>query len=77
MGALTKKERESLEDVFLSIQSHSDKYNRLKELSSLIMIKNTHINPLTLLKRARNRVKETKLLTFLLKLSKKKKSLSK
>jgi len=77
MSALTKNERDGLEDVFLSIHSHTNKYNKLKELSSLIMIKNKPINPLTLLKRAKNGLKETKLLIFLVKLSKKKKSLSK
>ena len=77
MSALTKNERDGLEDVFLSIHSHTDKYKKLKELLPVIMIKNNYINPKTLLKRARSGLKETKLLIFLLKLSKKKKYLSK
>ena len=30
MSALTKKERDGLEDVFLSIHSHTDKYQKIK-----------------------------------------------
>ena len=77
MSALTKNERDGLEDVFLSIHSHSDKYRKLKEISVLMMIKNKSINPLKLLKMAKNGLKETKLLYFFINLTKKKKKLSK
>lgn len=77
MSALSKKERDGLEDVFLSIHSHDDKYQKIKELSSLIMKSNTPINFSNLLKQARYGLKETKLSHFLAYLSKKKKNLSK
>lgn len=77
MSALTKNERDGLEDVFLSIHSQADKYKKIKELSSLIMIKNKKINPINLLRMAKNGLKETKILNFLTKLTKKKKNLSK
>mgnify|MGYP006899554623 CR=1 FL=1 len=77
MSALTKNERDGLDDVFLSIHSHTNRYNKIKEISALIMIRNNSINPLTLLKRAKKGLKETKLLHFIAKLSKKKKNLSK
>ena len=53
MSALTKKERDGLEDVFLSIHSHSDKYQKIKEISSLIMDKNHTVNFPKLLKQAK------------------------
>lgn len=77
MSSLSKNERDGLEDVFLSIHSHTNRYIRIKEISVLIMIKNRSINPRKLFKRAKNGLKETKLLHLLLKLSKKKKKLSK
>ncbi len=77
MSALTNKEREALEDVFLSIHSQSDKYKKIKELSSLIMNHNTTVNFSKLLKRAKYGLKETKISHFLAYLSKKKKNLSK
>ena len=77
MSALTKKERDGLEDVFLSIHSHGDKYRKIKEISSLIMNHDSSINFSNLLKRAKYRLKETKVSHFLVNLSKKKKNLSK
>ena len=77
MSALTKKERDGLEDVFLSIHSHSDKYQKIKEISSLIMNHDSSINFLKLLKRAKYGLKETKISHYLVNLSKKKKNLSK
>ena len=77
MSALTKKERDGLEDVFLSIHSHGDKYQKIKEISSLIMNHDSTINFSNLLKRAKYGLKETKISHFLVKLSKKKKNLSK
>ena len=77
MSALTKKERDGLEDVFLSIHSNGDKYQKIKEISSLIMTHNSAINFADLLKRAKYGLKETKLSHYLAYLSKKKKNLSK
>ncbi len=77
MSALTKKERDGLEDVFLSIHSHNEKYQKIKEISSLIINNNTTINFSNLLKRAKYGLKETKLSHYLAYMSKKKKNLSK
>jgi hypothetical protein len=76
MGVLTKNERDGLEDVFLSIQS-VNKYEKLKDLSTLIISKPQALNFRKLLKQAKVRVKVTKLSHFLLKFAKKKKNLSK
>ena len=77
MSALTKNERDGLEDVFLSIHTTSDKYQKIKKISSLIMAHETSFNLLKLLKQAKHGVKETKLSQLLLNFSKKKKNLSK
>jgi len=77
MGALTKKERDGLEDVFLSIHSNTDKYNKIKEISSLIISHSSNINFEKLLKQAKYGLNETKLSQFLLIFTKKKKKLSK
>jgi len=77
MGVLTKNERDGLEDVFLSIHSSTDKYSKIKYLSTLIMKHETTLNFTKLLKQAKYGLKETKLSQFLLKYSKKKKNLSK
>jgi hypothetical protein len=77
MGVLTKNERDGLEDVFLSIHSSTNKYKKLKDLSTLIMAHETAQNFKKLLKQAKYGLKETKLSQFLLKYSKKKKNLSK
>ena len=76
MGALTKKERDGLDDVFLSIQS-TKKYEKIKNLSTLIISKSFTINFKKLLKQANYGLKETKLSHFLLNFGKKKKNLSK
>jgi hypothetical protein len=76
MGALTKKERDGLEDVFLSIHS-TDKYEKFKDLSTFITSNYTAQNLKKLLKHARYGLKETKISQFLLKFTKKKKNLSK
>ena len=44
MSALTTDERLGLDEVFLSIHSHEDKYIKIKELSSLIMSHRKNIN---------------------------------
>lgn len=77
MSALTNKERDGLEDVFLSIHSHSDKYQKIKEISSLIMSKNHTVDYSNLLKQAKIGLKKTKISHFIVYLSKKKKNLSK
>jgi len=76
MGVLTKKERDGLEDVFLSIHSVS-KYEKLKDLSYLIISKPATLNFKKLVKQAKIGLKETKISHFLLKFAKKKKNLSK
>jgi hypothetical protein len=77
MSTLTKNEREGLDDVFLSIHSDKNRYEKLKQLSSLIMSHETSINCLKLVKQAKIGLKEAKLSHYLLNLSKKKKNLSK
>jgi len=77
MGALTKNERDGLEDVFLSIHSSHEKYKKIKEISTLIMSHSTTIDLKKLLKVVKYGLKETKISHFLLKYSKKKKNLSK
>ena len=73
MSALTKNERDGLEDVFLSIHSHTDKYQKIKEISTLIMNHQTTFDFKSLLKRARYGLKSS----FIVKYAKKKKNLSK
>jgi len=77
MGVLTKNERDGLEDVFLSLHTSTKKYKKLKDLSSLIMYKNSTLNFKKLLKQAKYGLKETKISNILLKYTKKKKNLSK
>jgi len=77
MSALTKDERDGLEEVFLSIQSHRDKYKKIKDISSLIVSHTSSLDYAKLLKQAKYRLNKTKLSHFLLNLSKKKKNLSK
>jgi hypothetical protein len=77
MSALTQNERDELEDIFLSIHMSSDKYQKNKELLTLLMPHKSTLNLIKPLKQARAGLKETKLSHFLLKFSKKKKNLSK
>lgn len=77
MSALTKNEREGLEDVFLSIQTNKNRYAKLKHISSLIMTHDVSLNAVELLRRAKIGIKETKLSHYLLNLTQKKKNLSK
>ncbi len=77
MGVLTKKERDGLEDVFLSIHSNSDKYDKIKELSLFIIHNNPPIYFAKLLKQAKYGLKEAKISNFIANLTKKKKNLSK
>jgi|FLOH01.1.fsa_nt_gi hypothetical protein len=77
MSALTKKERDGLDDVFLSIHSNNNKYQKMKELSSLIMSRNLDFSMHTLLTRAKIRLERSKFSHFFTYLTKKKKNLSK
>ena len=77
MSALTKKERDGLDDVFMSIHSNGDKYRKLKDISSLIMTKEYKFSMHSLLKQAKHGLKETNFSHFLAYIAKKKKFLSK
>ncbi len=77
MSALTKKERDGLEDVFLAIHGNHDKYRNLKELSSLIMTKKTDFFAGALLKRAKLGLYDSKISHYFTFFNKKKKYLSK
>ena len=77
MSTLTKNEREGLEDVFLSIHTHQDKYQKIKDISSLIMSKSSSVSLPKLVKEAKVGLNETKFSHLLAFISKKKKNLSK
>jgi len=77
MSTLTTNERDGLEDVFLSIHSHNEKYQKLKHLSSLLLLSKSEFKVSKLLTQAKDGLKETKFSLFLTKLGKKKKNLSK
>jgi hypothetical protein len=77
MGALTKKERDGLDDVFLSIHTREEKYQKIKEISTLIITHYSSQNFSKLLKQAKYGLKETKISKFLKQYYKKKKNLSK
>jgi len=77
MSALTKKERDGLEDVFLSLHLDARKYQKFKELSTFIMHNNPPLFFVKILKWAKYGLKEAKISYFSSKFSKKKKNLSK
>jgi len=77
MSALTKNERDGLDEVFLSIHSERSKYQKIKEISALIMRHETTIDFVNLLKRAKSGLKETKISHYFANFAKKKKNLSK
>jgi len=77
MGTLTKKERDALEDVFLSIHTSSDKSKKLKEFLNLLSLYIRKFNFKNQLKVVNKGLKETKLSQFSLKSAQKKKNLSK
>ncbi|PHQ65036.1 MAG: hypothetical protein COB99_06250 [Sulfurimonas sp.] len=77
MSALTKQERDGLEEIFLSIGKGASKYSRLKDFSSLILSKNISLNTSKFLKMAKTGLKESKLSQFITLFIKKKKNLSK
>jgi hypothetical protein len=77
MSALTKKERDGLDEVFLSIHTQRDKYKKFKELSTLILSHKTCFNLTKLIKQAIYGLKRQKISHFGENLAKKKKNLSK
>ncbi|WP_297434141.1 hypothetical protein [Sulfurimonas sp.] len=77
MGALTKNERDGLEDVFLSIHSREDKYDKMKNLATLLMSHDSAKNFSKLCNHVKLGLKETKLSHFIHQYTKKKKNLSK
>jgi hypothetical protein len=77
MSALTKKERDGLEEVFLSIHANDDKYQKIKELSTLLFERSGTFSMQALVKHAKQGLKETNISHFLAFLDKKKKFLSK
>ena len=77
MSALSKSDRDGLEDVFLSIHSNQDKYQKIKDLSALIISKGNDFSMQKLLKQAKDGLKETNLTHFIAYFDKKKKNLSK
>ena len=77
MSSLTKIERDALEDIFLSIEYKPKKYQKFKEISSLIIYLNSLINVQKLYKGAKYGLKEIKKMHILDYFSKKKKNLSK
>jgi len=77
MSVLTKNERDGLDEVFLSIHTSDNKYQKIKNLASFLLSSNSDISVQKLLNQAKYGLKETKLSQYLLKSSKKKKNLSK
>ena len=77
MNVLTTNEREGLEDVFLSIHTDNNKYNKIKNISSILLNKKLSFSTTSLFKRANFGLNRLKLSNLLNKISKKKKYLSK
>lgn len=77
MSTLSKEEKDALEDVFLSIQTNSSRFEKAKELSSLIIGDEISSIVSKLLRRAKFGLKKKKTWYFLSFSGKKKKSLSK
>lgn len=77
MSALTKNERDGLEEVFLSIHSNEDKFQKIKELSALIISRKNDFSMAKLLKVAKYGIKESKFSQFFSFIDQKKKNLSK
>jgi len=77
MSALTNKERDGLEEIFLSLHPNAKKYQKFKELSLFMIHNNPPIFFIKILKRAKFGLKVVKISYFSSKLYKKKKKLSK
>jgi hypothetical protein len=75
MSALTTNERDGLDEVFLSI--HTDKYKKIKVISTLLIFNKPKFNMKRLIKVAKYGLKETKTSQFIFSFTKKKKNLSK
>ena len=77
MNVLTKNEKDGLDQVFLSIHMNTDKYKKMKEISTLIFSHTCKQDIKKLIKVAKDGLKETRTSHFLLGFTKKKKNLSK
>jgi len=77
MSALTTNEKDGLDEVFLSIHTHTDKYKKIKEISTLLIFNKPKFNMTRLIKVAKYGLKETKTSQFIFSFTKKKKNLSK
>ena len=77
MSTLTKRERDGLEDIFLSINTDRSKYAKFNEVSLLSISKNISIFTSKFLKVANIGLKESKISQFISIFTKKKKNLSK
>ncbi len=77
MSALTKNERDGLDEVFRSIHTNTNKYRKIREILAFMMTVESGMIILKFLKVAKYGLKETKFSQFLLKFTKKKKNLSK
>ena len=77
MSGLTTKEREGLEDIFLSIQPQKNNLLEMKNILSLFITKNNDNIFLKITKEAKYGLNRTSFLSFSSINSKKKKNLSK
>ncbi len=77
MSTLSKNERDGLEDVFSSIHSNRDRYEKIKELSALIISKKNDFSIRKLLKVAKYGTLENRFSNFFSFIDQKKKNLSK
>jgi hypothetical protein len=64
MSVLSKNERDGLEDVFLSIHTHQEKYERIKSLASLLFCYKNDIKFKNIFKKTHVNFQEKKLLQF-------------
>ncbi|MDY0116411.1 MAG: hypothetical protein RBR59_02415 [Sulfurimonadaceae bacterium] len=74
---LTQQEREALEDVFLSIHTNKQKYEKLKEISQLLLCKNISYRFENLFTDLKVGIKQTSFSSFTTIFSKTKKHLRK
>ena len=77
MSTLTNREKDALEDVFLSIDAKGNKYKKIDNLLSIIIASEISTIVSKVIKRAKIGLKKKKTLNFSSYLSKKKKYLSK
>ena len=77
MSALTKNERDGLEDVFMSIHTNQDRYQKFKDLATLLLSKESKYQIKKFIKVAKYGLKEARISQYFTKTSKKKKNLSK